>query len=83
MAVDIDAVFGSYPQLLVKFCKCFYVAVAQGVFVVAAAVYPIVAAVVAVQTVFRTDPDEAVAVLQATSGGIVRKLRQVLGFGKY
>ena len=34
---------------------------------VAAAVYPIVAAVVAVQAVFRTDPDEAVAVLQATS----------------
>lgn len=46
-------------------------AVAQGVLVVAAAVYPIVAAVVAVQAVFRTDPDEAVAVLQATSGGIV------------
>lgn len=46
-------------------------AVAQGVLMVAAAVYPIVAAVVAVQAVFRTDPDEVVAVLQATSGGIV------------
>lgn len=63
--------FRFLPTTLGLVLQVFYVAVAQGVLMVAAAVYPIVAAVVAVQAVFRTDPDEAVAVLQATSGGIV------------
>ena len=49
-------------------------AVAQGVFVIAvAAIYPVVVSVVTVQSVLGSDPDKAVAVLQAAGSRVVGK----------